>query len=604
MQKQYSRWDVMKYLIHDGWKYSHKMMVLLCVEGIINAIAMMAGAILPAAIIAILAEYQNFQSMMISLTFVFTFYGVLQALSTYMTTRNRFQYIPWRGTYFEKVLKLSMSCDYQKYEQKESLQAYEKAMEGIGNNHLGMEGFMHHITAVMTALLEVIFCLIWISNVSLWMIVALFSISLISYFLQQRFHEQYLKTIDQKAENSIHTDYFSKLPYRTEAGKDIRLYQLQNLLNNQFKRFNHTAVSLEANSEKCRTNANVSAVLIDFLRDVISYGYLMYLVFHGKMNISSFVLYLGLVSTFSEQFIRCGNSILTVQQDLDLSRHILSAFDVLTTKDGEIPFGADEMDIVFDHVTFSYPGSDRKILDDSSLHIKPGEKLALVGLNGAGKTTLVKLLCRFYHPGQGTIYVNGINLEELNQVSYLQAVSVLFQDTKLFSFTIGENVSGKTEGTYDEKAVEKVIVESGLGEKIHSLPDGIHTYVNKDLNENGINLSGGELQKLLLARALYHQPEFLILDEPTAALDALAEQELYEKYQELIGKKSAIFISHRLASTRFCDRIILLENGKIKEEGTHEELMKQNGEYHKLFNVQSKYYQENEGEMENESLVG
>lgn len=251
-------------------------------------------------------------------------------------------------------------------------------------------------------------------------------------------------------------------------------------------------------------------------------------------------------------------------------------------------------DIVFDHVTFSYPGSDRKVLDDFSLHIHPGEKIALVGVNGAGKTTIVRMLCKLLHPDSGHIYVNGTDLEKADGNSWRKQLGVIFQNSPLFSFTIGENISGLPEDRYDEKVINDALKASGLKEYIDSLPNGVHTYIGKDIDENGIDLSGGQKQKLLLARSWYKQPSFLILDEPTAALDAISEQNLYEQYNVLTADKGSLFISHRLASTRFCTRIILLKDGKIAEEGSHEDLMKKNGYYHHMFEVQSKYYQEGE----------
>jgi len=254
-------------------------------------------------------------------------------------------------------------------------------------------------------------------------------------------------------------------------------------------------------------------------------------------------------------------------------------------------------------VTFVYPGSDQKILDDFSLCIRPGEKLALVGVNGAGKTTIVKLLCRMYHPVSGRILINDVDLEELNADDYMQYLGVIFQDSDLYSYTIGENVSSLKEGDYDEQKVMDALKEAGASEFISSLKNGIHTYIGKEIDENGIDVSGGQKQKLLFARAWYKNLSILIMDEPTAALDAISEQELYSRYALLSKDKNALFISHRLASTKFCDRIVLLQNGRIAEEGTHDTLMQQHGIYYNMFNVQSRYYQEGGEENEAERVL-
>ena len=250
----------------------------------------------------------------------------------------------------------------------------------------------------------------------------------------------------------------------------------------------------------------------------------------------------------------------------------------------------ESIDIVFDHVSFRYEGAKTDTLHDVSFSMKAGSHMALVGLNGAGKSTIVKLISGLYLPTAGHVYVNGIDTRVLNRRTYMQHEAAVFQDPMIISYTIAENIAFSE--TPDEARIWDAIEAAGLKDKVSSLKDGIHTYLGKDVSENGIYLSGGETQKLLLARALYRHPKFILLDEPTAALDALAESEIYEMYSTILEGKTALFISHRLASTRFCDDIILLENGQIKEQGTHDELMACGGTYAALFEVQSKYYKE------------
>ena len=245
-------------------------------------------------------------------------------------------------------------------------------------------------------------------------------------------------------------------------------------------------------------------------------------------------------------------------------------------------------------VCFHYPNSDELVLNHLSFHIKPKEKIALVGVNGAGKTTIVKILSGFYKPTSGKVLINGVELTKLNQEKYRDQISVLFQDSVLFSFTIAQNITGKPEEEMDYERLQHAITQSGLSEKIESLEKKEHTFISKDVDPEGIQLSGGQIQKLFLARTIYKNAHMMILDEPTAALDALAENEMYEKYATLVQEKTSIFISHRLSSTRFCDRIFYLENGEIVESGAHEELMAKGGSYAHMFDVQSQYYQKEE----------
>lgn len=233
------------------------------------------------------------------------------------------------------------------------------------------------------------------------------------------------------------------------------------------------------------------------------------------------------------------------------------------------------------------------------LTIRPGEKLAVVGLNGAGKTTLIKLLCGFLDPTRGQVLLNGQDIRRYNRRDYYRLFAAVFQQFFLLAGNIEENVAQR-DGEIDRKRLEHCIEMAGLTEKVSSLPQGYDTKLVKSVYEDAVELSGGEKQRLMLARALYKEAPILVLDEPTAALDPIAENDIYQKYRQLTRGRTSVYISHRLASTRFCDRIILLENGVIAEEGTHEELIAKGGSYAGLFEIQKKYYQEGGARNEEE----
>lgn len=254
--------------------------------------------------------------------------------------------------------------------------------------------------------------------------------------------------------------------------------------------------------------------------------------------------------------------------------------------------------IEFQHVSFCYPASEKKVLDDVSVTIASGETVVLVGLNGAGKTTLVKLLCGLIDPTEGQVLYDGIDIREYNRTDFYKQFSAVFQQYSIMPVTIEEIVSETLPEHADPVKVRHCLTTAGLWNKIVQLPDGIKSQFGRALYDNGIELSGGEVQKLLFARALYKDAPVILLDEPTAALDPIAESKLYENYNKISAGKTTVFISHRLASTSFCDRIILIENGAICEEGTHNELLKLNGTYYKLFELQAKYYREKSVETE------
>ncbi|MDE6750672.1 MAG: ABC transporter ATP-binding protein/permease, partial [Lachnospiraceae bacterium] len=277
--------------------------------------------------------------------------------------------------------------------------------------------------------------------------------------------------------------------------------------------------------------------------------------------------------------------ICAVREFLDYPETFKMEEGIPITPDLNIPYQIELKD-----VSFRYPEALENTLSHINLTIRPGEKLAIVGLNGAGKTTLIKLICGFLDPTEGKVLLNNTDIRTYNRREYYRLFSAVFQDFSVLDVTIAENIA-QTDENINSELMEQCISQAGLTKKIDSLPDGVKTHIG-GVFEDGINLSGGELQRLMLARALYKNAPIIILDEPTSALDPIAESEIYNKYNELTDGRLAVFISHRLASTRFCDRIILIAEGRIDEEGTHDELIAQNGHYADLFEIQSRYYRE------------
>ena len=248
-------------------------------------------------------------------------------------------------------------------------------------------------------------------------------------------------------------------------------------------------------------------------------------------------------------------------------------------------------EVQFKNVSFKYPESDSYALKNINFTFEVGQRLAVVGMNGSGKTTLIKLLCRLYDPTEGEITMNDFDIRKYDYLQYLDIFSVVFQDYNLLSLSLGSNVAA--DGDYDAKKVEEYLREVGFGERLDAMPNRLETALYKNFDEEGVEISGGEAQKIALARALYKDAPFIILDEPTAALDPLAEAEIYSKFNEIVGSKSAIYISHRLSSCRFCDRILVLDKGEIVQFGTHDELVAdEKGKYHELWHAQAQYYTE------------
>ena len=403
-------------------------------------------------------------------------------------------------------------------------------------------------------------------------------------------------------ERDIQNSMDKKIKYRScllsqdfQYAKDIRLYQMQDGIHSRFLNLLKQAHQ----TKKVMENRSIFAAVIGFLvvlvRDGAAYAFLIYKAAAGEIDAASFVLYFSAITSMSGVM----NSILwTVSRVLDGAlqvsdfREVLEVTGKLNHGNG-IPTPKSPFSIEFKHVSFRYPKGEKNVLDDVSFRIEAGEKVALVGMNGAGKTTLTMLMCGLLLPDQGDILLDGHTLYEYNRDEIYKLFGLVPQKFSLLPVSIAKNIASViSEEEIDYNRLTESIETAGLAEKIASLKKGVDTPLNREINSDGIELSGGETQKLLLARLLYKKPRCMILDEPTAALDPIAEDRIYRKYNEIAAGATSIFISHRLASTRFCDRIFLLDGARLAEVGTHKDLMEAGGKYRELFDVQSKYYKE------------
>jgi ABC-type multidrug transport system fused ATPase/permease subunit len=347
--------------------------------------------------------------------------------------------------------------------------------------------------------------------------------------------------------------------------------------------------------------ANLSDSIFAIIRNLIAYTILVTMVLDGVINVAEFTFMIGIVIGFAVWLNQLSSSYGRLKEAslrIDSYREYMAIDDGVNLEEGEKvePLLDQKLSIEFKNVSFKYPSTENPTITNFNLKIEAGEKIALVGINGAGKTTLVKLLTGLYNPTSGEILINGIPIKAFNRYDYYNLFGVIFQDINILPFSIAQNISGRTEEDTDLDKVNRVLEASGLAEKVASLDKKEHTSLTQVVDDKGIMLSGGELQKMMLARALYKDSPILVLDEPTAALDPLAEQSLYLKYNDLTKNKTSLFISHRLASTQFCTKIIYLDNGEILESGSHQELMKKKGKYFEMFEIQSQYYKENKKE--------
>lgn len=378
------------------------------------------------------------------------------------------------------------------------------------------------------------------------------------------------------------------------VAKDIRIFGLQNWLNDLYDSVHDAYLSYRFRAEKVKLLADFSEALLTVARNGIAYVYLIQMALREGLSVGEFLLYFTAISTFTQWVMGILQESLDLHKEsLDISRvrEFLEYPEPFRFEGGvEIPKAA-QYELKLDNVSFRYDSAEKDTIHNLNLTIYPGEKLAIVGLNGSGKTTLVKLLCGLLDPTEGRVLLNGMDVREFNRQEYYALFAAVFQEFSIMDVTISENIAQTTENI-DYDWVNTCIAQAGLTETIAQQPEGLQTHVGREVFLDGVLFSSGETQRLMLARALYKNAPVLLLDEPTAALDSIAENDIYLKYNDMTAGKTALFISHRLASTRFCDRILLIANGGVAEEGTHESLLALGGAYANLFEVQSRYYRE------------
>lgn len=379
-----------------------------------------------------------------------------------------------------------------------------------------------------------------------------------------------------------------------KLAKDIRIFNLKDWLNELLDLVHNQYLAFRLKGEKVDLLADIIEVVLTVIRNGIAYIYLINMALNDGLSVSSFILYFVAISTLTNWVMGVLKEMSTLHKEcLDISslREFLDYPEPFKFDDGkDIPL-ASNYEIRLENVSFHYPECDKDIIHNLNLTIHPREKLAIVGLNGAGKTTLVKLICGLLSPSEGRVLLNGDDISDFNRNKYYELFSAVFQDFSILDVTIAEEIA-QCKDAIDYQRIKECIDYAGLSDTIDKLPQGLNTHIGREVYLDGVLLSGGQMQRLMLARALYKNGPILLLDEPTAALDPLAESEIYQKYSDMANNKTSLFISHRLASTRFCDRIILIKDGGIREEGSHENLLKLDGEYAKLFEVQSRYYKQ------------
>ncbi len=540
------------------------------------------------------------QSRLNELYFIIGITAVLYLSMTIINTAVKndigWRYIDARTSFMLMRNRKLMDMDYEYLETPEVLDLSQKATRSMDSNNSGVEGMMHSTQSAVITLVNILAGISILAVFSPLLVGFLLGLSAVCYFVLD-----FTKKKDKIYVWDFLSSFWRKEYYiRTiitnfDSAKDIRLYSMKEWLIGKLKEVHNTMLKRMVNCRNRWIKASMVMQTVGLVQRGVVYAWLIYCVLYRGLSIADFSLYVGTVIAMFGMLSNIFNVLTDLRnqsRQIDDLRAFLEYPDRLSTVKS-IPLPRFETyEFHFEQVSFSYPGTDIYALKDLNLTLRQGERLAVVGLNGAGKSTFIKLLCHLYTPTKGKIYLNGIDIEAFDRVEYYRLVAPLFQKIEVFASSLSENVSMLPREKTDDNLVYDCMVKTGLKENLNYLPQGIHTELLKILYDDGIDLSGGEKQKLAFARALYKDAPIVVLDEPTSALDALAEYQMYQDFNELIGNKTAVYISHRLSSTRFCDNIAMFQDGRLIEYGRHEELLKKKGAYAAMFEVQAQYYTE------------
>ena len=598
--KQYSLWDNCRYALRQLRQKEGDIGMAVCGGDVaLGVLLPFLEAALAGAVAAILTSGRRPEAILLLVA------GYVVLLQTVRFLQGHLRNLRFKTLF---LLRIDMGMDFFRKtvwmdgQSLESAQGQKKRKDAGRNlysgNGQGIEAYTKAWCDLVMQLIGLVLYGAIVGQVSLILLAILVLQTLLVSYLHTKAGKRAYAMEDEIEKKWGIFQYLRRETVIPGNGKDIRMYRMDKWFLGMFHGLIDRVCALIDRQQTGYMAAGMAEDLLTFARSMVVYGWLIREMAAGNMTIPSFLLYVGIVAGFGAWMNGLFGAWRQILENEKLMDDYRDFMDFGVVEEGRQAPGRPGRthEIRFEHVCFRYEGSGEDTIRDLNLTIRPGERLALVGPNGAGKTTLIKLLCGLYRPTSGTVYLDGRDIQSLDQRAVFREFAVVFQDVFAFSFPLSDNVSCVDSGREDSERLRGSLEKAGLWERVQALPKGARTFMNKDLDEAGVTLSGGEVQKLMLARALYKDAPMVILDEPTAALDPIAESEMYERYDELVQGRTAVFISHRLSSTRFCDRILFLENGRITEEGTHGELMQRGGAYAELFSIQARYYKEQKTE--------
>lgn len=606
---KYGLFRNMGYIIKKLWQYK-KILVLIMVLGTITQSIMQYLWSYIAKYVIEIVQVQNglaekditplFHLLMITTAIEIVCIGG----NTIINNRLWFYFMKVRMHMVTERIDKVLSMDYQTLEQPHMLDMFQKANQSTGGNNNGVEGMMHNMFWLGSHVVTMVVSAVAIIGLD-WRLIIALTVAMLTNF------GSYLWSV---RDDKVHfwdampatwrkTNYMERCTQDFDFAKDIRLFSMKNWLLKRQREIFDDHESKYAKSRNFWLRHSIIYTTTSLLSGAVMYGILVTEVLHEGLSIADFTLFLGLCGAFSSALSNFYAGVGNLQQCSLQTDDFRTFMDWPVEEIGEFEdlsevVKSGKLDFEFRNVGFKYEGAEQYALKNLNLSFPAGQRLAVVGLNGAGKTTFIKLLLRLYDVTEGEILLNGVNIQKFRRKEYYELFAPVFQNVELFAFPMAENISMQSPEKTDKVLARACVDMAGMKEKVDGLEHGIDTELLKVVHEDGVDLSGGEKQKLALARALYKNAPVIVLDEPTASLDALAEYELYQNFDKMIQEKSAVYISHRLSSTRFCDVIAMFVAGEMVEYGTHEELLAKGGAYAEIFEVQAQYYEtEEEGEV-------
>ena len=595
---KYSRFGCLVWAIKNLWRLDKSFVFFIFAAVPIAVISPLVSSYFSKYLIDSIGAGKPFADLAWIVIFFITARLTLNVLSNFINARcNSRRYYPTCVYQTEMGYTQGYKTDFENHEKQDYKKISGYAWRDASSGNCALEFIWTDLSGALIHLLGIVTYASLLAFINPIVFVVVIIVSILSYFTtlwQNKYYEKHKHLWEKESRKA---GYLGGLSENLQVAKDIKLYGLEEWLNKMMSDYRAHIIMW---NKRCRLRglwASILAGLMTLIQNGVAYVVLIGMLLAGSLSAGDFVFYFGIVGSVAGFLHGVVGDVAKLNKRADKIAYYRDFYDYPNKfnygKGCELPTGA--VTIELRDVWYKYDGAEDYTLKGINLTLQAGESLALVGVNGAGKTTLVKLVCGFYRPTKGEILVNGKLIDEYNIHEYYTMISAVFQEIRPVCFTMFEYVASAdiNRPTAREDAVTAMKL-AGIWEKIESLQNGIDTHLMKGIYDDGVDLSGGEMQKLVLARAIYKNGSVLILDEPTAALDPIAENNLYLQYRELTHGKTSIYISHRFASTRFCDRILLLGDGVIKESGTHDELMAQNGQYAYMFGVQAKYYKEGE----------